>query len=641
MTGSTSVLQQDRAPISQVPSSTLILRLHPLSSHSCKQTQITTSNSSSSIGPFSKLLQGIYFEAYVSSIKKASIILSLDLATMARKYFAKRNFNDRPTAEHDEKKNIDARSELPNIPQPERQSVGSSSSDGHLETEKSSEHPSIEHAKLSTRLKVTIATLSLGGLMFGSDTAIIGPVLLDVDHNLGHELAPREKALITSTCFAGAFVGCLVGALISHRNGPKIGIRVCCVLNIVGVILNAASYSVPQMVVGRIFSGISIGIVSTIVPSYLAEVAPSKYRGRIQGIWTLAVVVSQFVSYGIGAGFAPVPNGWRYMYALPAIWPIALYILVSFIPESPHELISRGKIEDAKMFYKITTNPPVADELIAQKIVSLCNEIKSPSPDTPKKFSFKAEFAPYKQLVGTRQNLRKLFAACGLMFASQFTGFNSLTFFSVTLLATMGIPKPEAMAMPLGVTNIVGTLAYLFLVDRFGRRRLMLITLPFTIISCGVFAATWRYVGVDIAGFHPHEDATLTWAAWVIYSFMIVFVLSYSSAIGNAAWASTELFPMEIRAQGAMAMAMSNWLSNIIISATFLLQMEDTSPKWTYVVYGLINLVTFTAVYFGFAETKGMPLEEISKIFEEDFGVKKAEEWQKAQRTARSQEPPV
>ncbi|PVH69508.1 general substrate transporter [Cadophora sp. DSE1049] len=559
---------------------------------------------------------------------------------MARKHFAKRKSNDKPTIEHDEKKGGAVHPEPTNVPPPARTSVGSETSASLLVTQIRSEHLSIEDTRPNRRLKFIVATLSLGGCMFGSDTAIIGPVLLDIDKSLGHELEPNEKSLITSTCFGGAIVGCFSGAFISQRYGRKAGIRVGCILNIAAVTLNTSSFSVAQMVVGRIISGISIGIISTIVPTYLAEVAPSRYRGFIQGIWTQAVVSSQLLSYGIGAIFAPVHEGWRYMYLLPVIFPIGLLILVNFCPESPHELISRGKIEDAKEFYRTTTKPQASEEHIAQKVASLCNEIKAPSTDSSKKFSFKAEFAPYKQLIGSPQNRRKLVAACGLMFGSQFTGFNSLTFFSVTLLATLGFKKPEAMAIPLGAANFVGTLVYLFLVDKLGRRRLMLMTLPFIIISCGVFAAAWRNVGVDIAGFHPHPDAILRWAAWLIYSFMIVFVLSYSSAIGNAAW-STELFPMEVRAQGAMAMATSNWLSNIIISATFLLQMEGSSPTWTYVFYGIINCLTTAGVYFGFAETKGMPLETISNIFENDFGVKKAETWQKEHKKGRAQNSEV
>ena len=152
--------------------------------------------------------------------------------------------------------------------------------------------------------------------LIGYDTGIISAVLVYLHSDLGKVLNASEKELITSITSGGAFIGAVVAGVTADRFGRKGAIYSGCFLFIVGAIIQAVSYSLPQMTVGRLVVGFGVGSAAMIVPLYIAEVAPSKYRGRMIGLDNMSITGGQLISYGIGAAFAQVNHGWRYMVGL-------------------------------------------------------------------------------------------------------------------------------------------------------------------------------------------------------------------------------------------------------------------------------------------------------------------------------------
>ncbi len=214
-------------------------------------------------------------------------------------------------------------------------------------------------------------------------------------------------------------------------------IYVGCVLFTVGAILQAAAYSIAQMAVGRLVVGFGVGsaaMVSThqeitspiinsskVVPLYIAEISPTKIRGKLIGLNNMSITGGQVISYGIGAAFAHVPHGWRYMVGLGAVPSIILACLLPLCPESPRQLVYHGKLAEAEVVLGKIYNKASADQIRNKValIAAACEEAKELNSDT-------SRWSKIKQLHTNPANFRALVCACGLMVISQMSGFNTL-----------------------------------------------------------------------------------------------------------------------------------------------------------------------------------------------------------------------
>jgi SP family myo-inositol transporter-like MFS transporter 13 len=449
-------------------------------------------------------------------------------------------------------------------------------------------------------------------------------VLVYLNDDLGQVLSSGEKELITSITSGGAFIGAIAAGLTADRFGRKGAIYMGCVLFIIGAILQACAYSLAQMTVGRLVVGFGVGSAAMIVPVshsklcklkrlfvltmkqlYIAEVAPAKYRGRMIGLDNMSITGGQLVSYGIGAALAKVSHGWRAMVGLGAVPAIVLICLLPFCPESPRQLIYHDRPDDAaRVIQRIF--PYGTPEQVQQKVKHI------------------------NLHVAQAKTLRALIAACGLMAISQLGGFNSLMYYSSTLFALVGFSDPVAVGTVIAATNFIFTWVNLMLVDRIGRRRILLCTMWAMALALALAAVVFHWIPVN----HDLSLAskTIGWPAYVVLVSMIFYVGFYSSGMGNTAWLSSEFFPMEVRAYGTMMLTCTCWGSNIIVASTFLTQMENTTPSGAFGFYAAICFCGWIAVYFCYPEVKGMTLEDIREIFNHGFGVKYARQLQKEAR---------
>ncbi|KAF5657786.1 putative ITR1-inositol permease [Fusarium heterosporum] len=481
---------------------------------------------------------------------------------------------------------------------------------------------SIENTDTGKYSWLVSITAAIGGMLFGYDTGIISAVLIYLHQDLGKTLTSQEKELITSITSGGAFLGAIFAGTTADRYGRKVAIYVGCVLFILGAIIQAASFSVAQMTVGRVVVGFGVGSAAMIIPLYIAEVSPAKYRGRMIGLDNMSITGGQLLSYGIGAAFAHVSGGWRYMVGGGALPAILLGALLPFCPESPRQLIYHGKSEEAAVVIR-RIFPNGTEEQVQDKIRNITyhvNEAKSLNAG-------KSGWWVFKQLYVKPANFRALVSACGLMAISQLSGFNSLMYYSPLLFSLVGFSNPVAVGTVIAGTNFIFTWVNLMLVDRAGRRRILLCTVPFMGLALIVAAVCFKYIPIN-------HDLTLAsteigWPAIVVLVSMVIFVGFYSSGIGNTAWLSSEFFPMEVRAMGTMMLTMTCWGSNIIVASTFLTQMENTTPSGAFGFYAAICILGWVCIYFCYPEVKNMTLEDIRQVFQHGFGVQKAREMQK------------
>ncbi|KAL9109912.1 MAG: hypothetical protein Q9227_005435 [Pyrenula ochraceoflavens] len=482
---------------------------------------------------------------------------------------------------------------------------------------------SIEQTKSGKYSWLVSVTAAIGGMLFGYDTGIISAVLVYINRDLGHTLSSSEKELITSITSGAAFFGAIFAGATADRYGRKIAIYVGCALFTIGAILQAASFSLAQMTVGRLVVGFGVGSAAMIVPMYIAEVSPAKYRGRMIGLDNMSITGGQLISYGIGAVFASVAGGWRYMVGGGAVPAIVLGCLLPFCPESPRQLVYHGRVEEAeRVIRKIFPNG--TDLQVQQKIQHITYHIEQSKAIT----AGKSQWWILKQLYVVPANFRALVAACGLMAISQLGGFNSLMYYSPTLFALVGFANPVAVGTTIAGTNFFFTWINLMLVDRIGRRRILLCTMQFMglFLVAAAVAFHWIPVNHDLT---LQENAKVGAPAIVVLVSMICYVGFYSSGMGNTAWLSSEFFPMEVRAMGTMMLTMTCWGANVIVASTFLTQMENTTPSGAFGFYAAICILGWVAVYFCYPEVRGMTLEDIREIFKHGFGVKKAREAQR------------
>ncbi|KAF2152780.1 general substrate transporter [Myriangium duriaei CBS 260.36] len=470
-------------------------------------------------------------------------------------------------------------------------------------------------------------TAAIGGMLFGYDTGIISAVLVYIGTSLDHKtLKSNEKELITSITSGAAFFGAIFAGLTADKYGRKPGIYLGCVLFIIGAVIQAAAFSLAQMTVGRLVVGFGVGSAAMIVPMYIAEVSPAKYRGRMIGLDNMSITGGQLISYGIGAAFASVKGGWRYMVGGGAIPAIILLCLLPFCPESPRQLIYHGKVEEAKSVIR-RIYPNGTDLQVEQKAAHIEAHIEYSKQLT----AGWSQWRIFRELY-TPANFRALVAACGLMAISQLGGFNSLMYYSSTLFALVGFADPVAVGTVIAATNFIFTWVNMMLVDRIGRRRILLCTMPFMGLFLIFAAITFHWIPVN-HDLTLKEGAKVGAPAIIVLICMICYVGFYSSGIGNTAWLSSEFFPMEVRAMGAMQLTCTSWGSNVIVASTFLTQMENTTPSGAFGFYAAVTLLgCFPCVYFCYPEVKGMTLEDIRALFQHGFGVKESLRVQKEQK---------
>ncbi|KAF0314952.1 myo-inositol transporter [Colletotrichum asianum] len=276
---------------------------------------------------------------------------------------------------------------------------------------------SIEDTEPSRAVWLITFTVAMGGFLFGYDTGVISAVLVSLKSDLGHELSTSEQELVTSITSGGALIGAIIAGLPADRYGRKLGIYIGCVLFLIGSIIQAAAFSLAQMTVGRFIVGLGVGSAAMIIPLYIGELAPARHRGRMIAFDKMSVTLGQLISYALGAGFTEVAHGWRYMVAVGGLPPIALALLLPWCPESPRQLISHGKVEEATRVIR-RVYPHATEEQVQAKMghMTWAVEVEAQATST-------SLWHRFKELHTVPSNLRALICACAHFVKNSFVNF--------------------------------------------------------------------------------------------------------------------------------------------------------------------------------------------------------------------------
>ena len=453
---------------------------------------------------------------------------------------------------------------------------------------------------------------TLGGLLFGYDTGVIGGSQLFFTEYFNFTKA--EQGLAVSSALYGCLIGALAAGWISSKYSRKSALILSAVLFSISAWGSGIPESLSMLVVFRVIGGLGVGIASMAAPMYIAEIAPPKKRGTLVSYYQLAIVVGFFVvflaTYIIGGGSNSglsheelelihsynVNRGWRIMFWSELVPAISFLILLFFIPNSPRWLIMKERYADAKkVLARVTEN----DEELEKEF----NEIKD---------SITSDKGRVKVSVFSKSMRKILIIGIVLSVLQQVTGINAILYYGAEIFSNaLGYGPEDALQQQLllGAVNLLFTFVAISQVDKWGRKPLLIVG------SIGMF------VGIGILGTSIYLDQL----GLISLFGMLLFIASFALSMGPVTWVIlSEMFPNKIRSQALSIAVAAQWLFNAIVANTFPLingssfNERSFNGALPYFIFAILCLVTVLFVTRLIPETKGKSLEEMESVWEKE-----------------------
>lgn len=441
---------------------------------------------------------------------------------------------------------------------------------------------------------------AMGGFLFGYDSSVINGAVEAIQSHF------KVGAAETGFTVAAALLGSAVGAALAGSMADYLGrirvMQIAAVLFAVSAVGSALPFAIWDLALWRVVGGIAIGIASVIAPTYIAEVAPPAYRGRLASLQQLAIVlgiaVSQLVNYALAASAGGSARGmigplqaWQWMLAAAVVPAVIYYLLSLLIPESPRYLVRVGRIAKART---------VLTEVEGGDVDLRVEEIKA---------ALGSEYKPrISDIVGSKGLLPIVWIGMVLSAFQQLVGINVIFYYSASLWQSVGVDEGNSLLLSLftSIVNIVGTFIAIGLVDRIGRKPLLLIGSAGMAVALGTTAFAFSHA--DVTG----EQAALpfAWGAVALIS-ASTFVLFFALSWGVVTWVLLgEMFPLRIRAAAMAVSTATQWIANWLVTVSFP-SMRDWNLTGTYLVYTAFAVLSFVFVLRFITETKGRTLESM------------------------------
>lgn len=471
---------------------------------------------------------------------------------------------------------------------------------------------------------------SISGFMFGYDTGYISTALISINKDLSNkELTYGDKELITSATSLGALITALFAGTFADLYGRKKSIMFSNFLFIIGAVLQVAANTVWQMIIGRFIMGFGVGIGSLISPLFISEIAPKNVRGRLTVINSLWLTGGQLIAYAIGAGLHHVNNGWRIMVGLSMIPAVVQFLMFIKLPDTPRYYCMTNNAEAAKKVLK-KSYINATDEIIDVKIKNLIELNDSIHGKTV----WHKVFNTVKELHTVPSNFRALIIACALQGIQQFTGWNALMYFSGTLFESVGIKNSATVSIIIAGTNFIFTTVAFMVIDKVGRRLILLIGLPLMAVFLVICAVSFHYIDLKFDGNDVVAgNGGFSAPGIIVILSMIGFAASYAVGIGTVPWQQSELFPQNVRGVGTSFSTAVNWSGSLVISSCFLTMLKTITPSGTFGLFAALSVVSFFFVYFCYPELSGLELEEVQLVLTDGFKIKQSQELAKKRKS--------
>lgn len=451
-----------------------------------------------------------------------------------------------------------------------------------------SEKPGKSH--LTTFVYVAVAVAAIGGVLFGYDTGVISGAILFITGDFG--LSPTLEEVATSSVLVGAILGAIAGGLLADRIGRRRSIIAASVAFLAGTGIVVVAADLPVFLAGRVLIGMAIGVASFVVPLYISEIAPSALRGGMVSLNQLFITLGILISYGVDYLFAATGN-WRAMFAFGAVPATILLVGMFLLPGSPRWLVSRQQSDQAAaVLQKVRGTQEVSDEL---------SEIQK-SINVQKAGTWSDLLAPSIRM--------PLIVGLGLAVLQQLTGINTVIYYAPTIFLFAGLHSAGASIAAtagVGVVNVLATAAAVVLVDRTGRRPLLLVGIAGMVVSLAVLGAGFAFGGAVQGG---------SILGLVTAISLMAYVASFAIGLGPVFWLLiAEIYPLNVRGRAMSVATVANWTANFLITLTFLTLAGALGRAGVFWLYALVGILAWFFVLRLVPETKGLTLEEIEEHF--------------------------
>ena len=436
--------------------------------------------------------------------------------------------------------------------------------------------------KLNLYLLKSTVVAALGGLLFGFDTAVISGTTSGLTQT--YTLSPGMLGLTVSIALWGTVVGSLLAGIPGDRYGRRDSLRIMAVLYLISALGCAGAWNWDALVLFRFIGGLGIGGSSVLGPMYIAEIAPASWRGRLVGFFQFNVVfgilLAYLSNYLIGLQRLGLAE-WRWELGVTAI-PAAFFFLMLFtIPRSPRWLVKKQRTAEAREVLKMTGEPNYEQQLA---------EISA---------SIDAEHGHADEPLFSAKYRLPIFLAVSIAFFNQFSGINAILYYLNDIFTDAGFNKISGglQTVIVGLTNLIFTMIAMSVIDRFGRKKLLLIG------SVGTAACLFGVAAIFATG--RRHDLLI----WLLVTYIAFFAFSQGAVI----WVYiSEVFPNRVRAKGQSLGSFTHWIMAALISLGF-----PTLARWSkplpFVFFAAITVVQFFVVLLVYPETKGVSLEKIQQ----------------------------
>ena len=430
-------------------------------------------------------------------------------------------------------------------------------------------------------LKATVVG-ALGGLLFGFDTAVIA----GTTHSLtvGYGLSPRQLGLTVSMALIGTVIGAMSAGIPGQKYGARETLRVLAVFYVLSALGCAFAWNWDALLVARFLGGLGIGGSSVLGPVYIAELAPARIRGRLVGMFQINIVIGILLAYLSNFWIARLGFGnaeWRWQFGVAAVPAILFLVMLFGIPPSPRWLVTRKRIEEARLVLREMGTEDAEGEL--QQIV---NSVHVESlQESEALFSWKYRVP--------------IFLAITIGMFNQLSGINAILYYLNDIFAAAGFSKlsGDLQAVAVGGMNLLATLLGMSVIDKLGRKTLLLIGSVGTALCLAGVARVFLT--------HQHQEYLL----WFLVAYIAFFAISQGAVI----WVYiSEVFPNRVRAKGQALGSSSHWIMNSIIAYTFP-QLAKSSGAYPFVFFSAMMALQFFIVMFFYPETKGVSLEQMQQ----------------------------
>ncbi|NOU91315.1 sugar porter family MFS transporter [Paenibacillus sp. LMG 31460] len=454
-----------------------------------------------------------------------------------------------------------------------------------------SSHINNQNQQVSMKFVTLVSMVAaLGGLLFGFDTAVVSGAIGFMKERF--DLSQVEVGWAVSSLIIGCIVGAAGSGMLGDKFGRKKVLIIAAILFIIGSIGSAIPNTFTAYIIARIIGGLGIGITSTLCPLYNAEIAPAKYRGRLVALNQFATVTGIFLVYFINMGIAgygddawDISTAWRWMFGFGVLPGLLFLVLLFFVPESPRWLIKQGRaVESLPILLKIH-----GDELARQEVLDI-------------KESFQQESGSIRQLFSPALRLA-LIVGVGLAVLQQVTGINAIMYYAPEIFKETGAGTNASLIQTIlvGLINFLFTILAIWLIDKVGRKALLL-------VGSASMTVCLVVIGAAFQSGQPSGPLVLI--------FILLYVASFAISLGPVVWViMSEIFPNRIRGKATAIASMALWTADYIVSQTFPPMLGSAGPAVTFWIFGFMALLTFFFTWRLVPETKGKSLEEIEALW--------------------------